>query len=465
MMKSRWLWGLPGILAVVMLATGLFWPSGLEVHVAEVKQGSICEYVDEQAITRLPRLYRVTMPQAGRIAEITSKPGDAVAKGEVVAQMISQDLANSVAEARAVVERLAAAIVENDDTRVEANVTLQARQFVDSMTNTVEAAGARTEASSKRAEFAETNLGRVRDLSQSNASTQYDLDRANLAYWEGQLGYRQDQLVLEAMKSIRSATALLPQMVEDYIARKSLRRAILEKQKSEAEARLQRMLTEQERGSMRSPVDGIVLERRIENEQQLAAGTELLVIGDLSDLEVETDLLSQEAVRIATGGRAVIYGPALGVDAEHGKRATVSRIYPAGFTKISSLGVEQQRVKVILRFEDEKPSTDEPSGTALADGTAREGALGVHYRVRSRIFTAEQPRTLLVPRSSLFRGPDGGWQLFRVDRGRARLRSVEAGLINDQWVEIRKGVQRGDQVILAPDTDVYDSARVDPLRP
>ena len=146
---------------------------------------------------------------------------------------------------------------------------------------------------------------------------------------------------------------------------------------------------------MTSPVDGVILERAISNEQYLTGGTTLLRIGELDHLEVETDILSEDVVRVRQGHVVEIYGPAVGGGAGEGVSGVVHRIYPTGFTKISSLGVEQQRVTVIIRFAD-----------GVLDQLRGERNIGVDYRVRVRIFTAEQPDTLLVARSALFRlGP------------------------------------------------------------
>ena len=158
---------------------------------------------------------------------------------------------------------------------------------------------------------------------------------------------------------------------------------------------------------MRSPVDGIVLERLVEDEQFLPSGTELLTIGQLDQLEVESDVLSEDVVRVQPGDPVEVYGPAVGSPLGAGVPATVHQIHPAGFTKMSSLGVEQQRVRVVIRFAPEWAQT------------LREREVGADYSVRVRIFTDQKPDTLLVPRSALFRGPDGGWQLFVVRASRA----------------------------------------------
>ncbi|HEV3024920.1 MAG TPA: efflux transporter periplasmic adaptor subunit, partial [Pirellulales bacterium] len=163
------------------------------------------------------------------------------------------------------------------------------------------------------------------------------------------------------------------------------------------------------------------------------------------------DVLSQDVVRVRPGQSAEIYGPAIG---EKPVRGLVQRVYPSGFTKTSSLGVEQQRVWVVVRFEPDE------LGRLRAQ---RE--LGVGYRVRAKIFTAEMPRALVVPRSALFRGPAGDWQVFVVEEGRAWLRSVNVGLLNDVYADVVKGLAEGAIVVLVPETNLLDGDKVKAVIP
>jgi HlyD family secretion protein len=282
------------------------------------------------------------------------------------------------------------------------------------------------------------------------------MDRAEMEKIQADADYRQDALVAESIKAIEAATGLMPRMVSDYIARKDLSGAVLEKQKLEAEARLRQAQIRQERGTLKSPIDGVILERREYNEQHQPAGAVLLRIGDLERLEVEADVLSQEAVYIRPGQVVEIYGPsisrALGNrDPEESVRGTVDRVYPAGFTKLSSLGVEQQRVKVVIKFSD---------GVLFS---LLEKGIGVDYRVRVRIVTSEKEQAFVVPRSAIFRGADGGWQAFMIRGGRARLQPVEVGLMNDDRVEIKKGMEAEETVVLAPESNLADGAAVSPI--
>lgn len=417
---------------------------------APVRVGCVREFIDEEARTRLPRTYLITMPLTGRIEAIDLEEGSVVKEGQVVARLVPRDLQLAVDQARAAVERLEASIRETADVSVEETAYQQALQFIKSTAASVQAALERTVAGKAKLEYALRDLDRVRRLAAGGARTQDDLERAELAAVQSDVDYKQDRLIHAAMLAVAAATDLTPQMVRQYIDRKKLTLAVLEKQKAEAEARLQQVLLEQQRGTMVSPVDGVVLQRMISDERYLAAGTPLLEIGRLEDLEVEADVLSLDVVAAKVGDRAEIYGSAVGRTAATG---FVARIYPAGFTKISSLGVEQQRVKVIIRFAQDDLKR-----------LLTEQRLGVGYRVRVRIFTAEKEKALLVPRSALFRAADNTWQLFVVRRGRAKLLDVKVGLLNDEAAEITEGLEPGEIVILAPDTSLEDGTLVEPYQ-
>lgn len=433
--------------ALVAVVLGMTLSPGLPVEVAPAQTGPIRQFIDERGKTRLPETTVVTMPYNGRIESIDVVEGTPIQQGQVLARVVPLDLELNVRQSSAVVERLEAAIRENAFEALEQTALQQAEQFVASMQATVEAARARVESGQARLEYTEKALGRARKLSESKATSQEELDRATLENVQASVEHRQDQLVYAAMQAAQAATNLMPTMVKQYIQRKDLTGAVLEKQRAEAEAQLSQVREAQRRGTMTSPLDGVVLTRHITNERYLAAGTALLELGRLEDLEVEADVLSVEVVNAYEGCPAEIYGPAIGEPPAHG---TVKRIYPAGFTKVSSLGVEQQQVKVIVRFDPEELAR-----------LRKERHLGVGYQVRVRIITADHSQALTVPRSALFRGIDGHWQLYAVVEGRAQLREVQVGLVNDEHVEITAGLQAGELVIVAPESNLSPGQRVD----
>lgn len=419
---------------------------GEKVDSARVERKRIREYIDEEAKTRLAETYRMTMPFNARIEAIPLVEGTPVEKGQIVARVIPKDLDLQVQAATAAVERLKASIKENDDVSVESTSLEQALSFVTSMNRTVEAATERVKSGLARLGYSEKNLTRIRRLAETNAASQDDLDRANVQQVEATVDYRQDVLVQRAMEAAQAATALMPTAIRQYIGRKSLSRDVLEKQLAEAQIRLEEAERDRERGTMRSPVDGVVLERAVSNEGQQPAGTLLLQIGRWEDLEIEAEVLSQEVVRVKPDSNVEVTGPAIG---EPSAQALVTRVYPAGFTKVSSLGVEQQRVKVVMKLKEE----DLARLRKVRD-------LGVDYRVRVRIITDEKPDALTVPRSAIFRGAKGEWKVFAVRDGVAKETVVELGLTNDEFVEIAKGLTANDVVVVAPESNLRDGTRV-----
>ncbi len=443
------------IACAILVVGGIFYytrSSGPPVDVVTASMEPIQEYVDEQGKTRLPRTYVISMPFDARLGEIHLDEGDHVAKGQVVAKIVQEDVEAEYDEAKAAVERLAASIRETSDKSVETTTKQQAEYFVDSMVKTVEAAKTRMTASRSRFEYATTYLQRVQQLIDKGAKTEDDLDRAQLQKVESDTEYQTDALTYQAILSIDAATKLLPNMVSQYIDRKDLSAAVLQQQKAEAEARLRTAELRMQRSTMTSPIAGIVLSKQLTSEQQVAAGTTLLEIGQLAQLEVEAEILSQDATRIQSGDRAEIYGPSLGREAGQGIPMHVQRVYPTGFTKVSSLGVEQQRVLVILRFQSDQVAT-----------LLEEHGLGVDYRVQARIFTEEKPQALVIPRSAIFRDVSGNWQAYVVSGGKLERRNLQLGLMNDLKVEVLNGIEPGDSVLVSPAASLSEGAIVTPI--
>lgn len=179
----------------------------------------------------------------------------------------------------------------------------------------------------------------------------------------------------------------------------------------------------------------------------MTAGEPLLDIGDLNNLEVTADILTAEAVRVQPGDRVEIFGEAIG---EKPIEGIVRQVEPEAFQKMSSLGVEEQRVAVKISFAE-----------GILDKLKASGrTLGLRYQVRVRVTTDEKKDALRVPRTALFRGILGGWQTYRVEKGRANLTDVQVGLMNDHEAEILKGVSAGETVIIAPESSISAGTRV-----
>ena len=193
---------------------------------------------------------------------------------------------------------------------------------------------------------------------------------------------------------------------------------------------------------LRSPITGVVLERQRESEAIVPPGEPLLSVGDPAELEIVADFLSADAVRIAPGQQVQIehWG------GDRPLRGEVRLIEPSGFTKISALGVEEQRVNVIVDFVDPRELWQE---------------LGHGYRVTVRVVVWHGEDVLAVPTSSLFRR-DGAWEVFVLEEGRARRRAVDIGHRNPLLAEVLAGVEAGQAVVAYPGDRVEDGVAIEP---
>jgi HlyD family secretion protein len=367
------------------------WPSAVAVDVAAVSRGPLVVTVDEEGRTRVRDRFVVTAPVAGRVLRIELDPGDRVARGDVLARL--QPESPPLLDARTRAEAAAAV--------TSAEATL---------------GHARAEEQRAHAAWAQAQreLARTRRLTSAGVTTAQDLDaREADALVAG-------EAVNAAAFAVRAASA--------EVERAKARVATSVSASGAAVA-------------VRAPVNGVVLQRLRESESVVPAGEPLIAIGDPGQIEIVTDLLSTDAVRVKPGARATIeqWGgePALA--------AIVRRIEPAGFTKVSALGVEEQRVNVVLDFVD-------------ADDEA-DALLGDAYRVETRIVLWEAPNVLKVPTNALFRD-NTQWAVYVVSGGRARLTLVEIGHQTAQEAEVMNGLTESSMVIVHPGDLVRDGTRI-----
>ncbi len=405
MTRAVWVGLIAVVVAVAVMAVRS--PNIMTVDVAVAEQGTLRSYVDDEAKTRVPELYTITMPLQGRILPIKLREGDSVSAGQVVARMEPLDLDADLTEAR--------------------NVLVQADKTLDVFDNAIEQIAETILASRAKLDFSKRNLERNIRLMEQNAVSEKDKEDAELLEIESRVDLRKDQL-------------------DDINYR--LMRSIIELYRQTQAERERKANRDRQRADITSPVDGVVLSRSVSNERVLPPGEVLMEIGRIDQLEVETDLLTRDVASVRINDPAEIMGPAIGETPVPGR---VARIFPRGFTKMSSLGVEQQRVKTIIAFDAETQQ-------ALVSG---ERQLGVDFRVHVRIYTDEEPQAIKVPRSALFRSSTGAWRTFVVRQGVARLTDVQIGLSNDQEVQVVAGVAEGDSVVLAPESSLVDGQPVE----
>ncbi|MCA9021400.1 MAG: efflux RND transporter periplasmic adaptor subunit [Planctomycetaceae bacterium] len=440
------------ITVVLLIGLGAFYllsDAPLPVDVTVAEKGEVKAFIEERAKTSLPRIYRIAMPLNGRVLPITVEEDEKVTEGQIVASMDTSDLDAEVAKARYRVEQFARKIIEQSDTRLEDNSLVQFDEFLKSMDLTVEAASKQQDASKAKWQYARDEFDRKYQLFKKRALSESELNEADLFKKQSEIDYQKDILTWRSLQAIQSAMQIGKISILKYKEKKELSTAVLQEEQKEAQSQLDQLLRDQKRATMRSPVDGTILTRNYSNERTLAAGDVLLEIGRLQDLEVEADVLSQYVGNIQIGSLVDIEGPAIGTQPVRGK---VKRIYPKGFTKISSLGVEQQRVKVIISFDQ----------NLWKQLKAQQRSLGTDYRVRVKIYTEIKQDVVKVSRSALFRNASGKWQAYVVRNNKALLTDVETGVMNDFDAEIVKGNQAGDRMIIAPSMNLQPGQSVEP---
>lgn len=378
------------VLVLLALALGFRDPPAL-IDSAEVKRAPFRVTVEEEGRTRVVDRYEVSAPVTGHIARVLLEPGDAVAPGDTLFVINPQQAtpldARSRAQAEAVLGRAEAALKA-------------ARTLVD--------------AEQARLDLAETELQRMRRLVEAGHMPRDALDRAEAE-------------ARRANATLRSALFAVD---------------VARHERDNARATLAVAGGEEVLAPLRvtSPVRGVVLNRVRQSEGAVQAGQPVLSLGNLDSLEVEVDVLSPDAVRLEPGmpvelerwgGDQVLPG-------------RVRRIEPAGFTRVSALGVEEQRVWVIVDIEGERDAWRN-----LGDG----------YRIEARFILWEGDEVLQVPASALFRQGDT-WGTYVVDENRARYREVVPGRRSGLQREILEGLEPGERVVLHPGQDMRDGARV-----
>ena len=384
-----------------LLALALGWwmlrPQPILVDVAAVSRGELRVTVDEEGRTRVRDRYVVAAPADGRLLRVTLKEGDRVERGAAVARIEPASL----------------------DPRTRA------------------AAEARLEAARDRQREAVAHVARARA---ALAQAQRSAARAERLRVDRMLSPEDaEQSALAAATRAEELTAAESAAEAAAHDLEAARAALLGDLRAGAGVRVGQCDSDTPCLELYAPTSGQVLRLLQESERTVTAGMPLLEIGDPRALEIVADVLSTDAVKVQAGAPVLVDHWGGGTTLH----ARVRRVEPSGFTKLSALGVEEQRVNVIADFVDPP------------------GALGDGYRVEVRIVVWEAADVRRVPASALFRYGDA-WHVFVVEGGRARRRAVEVGARGAFDAEALDGLEAGERVILHPSDRVEDGVRVRP---
>ncbi len=382
-------WGV--IIAIVLsLAVWAFTPRAVDVDVVVAERGPMTVSVREEGETRIHDVFEISAPVAGTLERISLEAGDCVYEGETLVAVIEPSPAPML------------------DSRSEA----QLRAAVEAARAAVEAAAAERDRVRAELKRAVGDANRARALAPDGAISAQALERAEA-----------EEATLKAAE--RAAEAALAMRRQELAA---ARAALRPSEAGEGSELVDVM----------APIDGVLLRRLRQSEGPVAQGTPLVEVGDPLEIEIVADLLSEDAVRMSSGDKVIISdwgGPAL--------RGEVRRVEPFAFTKVSALGIEEQRVNVVI---------DLLPGQQI-------GRLGHGYRVEVAVEIWSAEDVLAIPMTALFK-QDRNWSVYRIENGRARLRPVRVGQMNGQRAQIIDGLEEGDRLVEHPSSRIEDGVKV-----
>jgi HlyD family secretion protein len=380
-----WLCVLLGLAVAVALSLR---PQAVGARLVPVSRGDVAATVSGEGRTRVKDLYVIAAPVDGQLERVVVHAGDTVAFDAVVAEI--RPAASRPLDARA---------------RAEASAAV----------STAEASVARANAAEGEArmalEHAESVLGTTKQLADKGAAPRVDLEH------RGHEAEMRQRAVEGAAAAARAARAELARA-----------RAVLAPALGKPGAAT----------PVQSPVAGRILRVLRESAGQIAAGTPLLEVGDIARLEVHADLLSSDAANVRPGAAATLTGWG-GPQPIHAK---VTRVDPAAFTKVSALGLEDQRVHVVLDLTEPPPP-----------------GLGHDYRVDAAVVVWEGKNVLRVPSTALFRSGER-WAVFVVRDGRAHKTLVDVGASDGDWTVATSGVNQGEAVVVQPSDAIDEGTRI-----
>lgn len=385
---------LPWVGAAILLGL-IGWglkPKPVMVETGVVARGALTVRVSEEGKTRVRNRYVVAAPVAGKMRRVDLRPGDEVKAGETLLTAI-EPMAVPLLDPRA---------------RAQAEAVVAAREAARGQS------AQSLEALKAAAGLAEAELARVKSVTRDGTLSQSDRERAQMEF---------------SMRSSEVRAAEFSMQVQEY-------------ELVQARAALERPgeVTEGNRVEVKSPVSGRVLRVMQESEMVVTPGMAILEVGDPADLEVEAEILSRDAVAIQPGDSVEVdqWG------GEEPLKGRVRRVEPAAFTKISALGVEEQRVIVL---------------SDLLEVPESARGLGDRYRVEVRVAVWHSDDALIVPAGALFR-EGNAWKTYVMRDGKAQLTGVEAGRSDGRFTQVLGGVKQGEAVLLHPPDTVKDGTAV-----
>lgn len=400
-----------GVILVLLIWMGMR-PAAVEIDVADTVRGVLEVTVNEDGETRIRDPYLISAPLAGRLLRVEWEPGDVISEGQIIAAIDPGE--PGLLDIR---------------TRTEFEARVKA-----------------AEASHRRA----VSQLEIAKAEQEKARRYYERDQRRL-----ESGEIAAPMLADTMTQLRVAQS------NEAAAQSVLEIALFELEQAKAallhSQNLQSETTSPDTGrqfEIESPIDGVVLRRFHESSTILPAADRILEIGDPEDLEIRIDVLSEDAVKIRPGNlvRLEHWGGNQTLEAH------IRRVEPSAFTKVSALGVDEQRVWV---YADFARVGEMEEGIQNPENVSGQALLGDGYRVEARIVVWREEDVLKIPSGALFRDPKTReWSVYRVENGKAVITEISIGKDNGLEAQILDGLSEGDTVILHPGDRIEDGASV-----
>lgn len=380
---------------------------GIQVTTAEVVEGSIEEYVEELGVVKATNRASIYTFAGGRVTEVLVTVGDSVKKGDVLVIIDGQQLERQLIE------------LEAQRTALDAQYK-EARKPIDAdERKKLELLIADME---RRLKEAETNVAKSEVLHEAGAISTQEYQNILLNFESDKTNLEKSRIDLEQMKK-----PLSENIKQQY-----------EAQLKQIDTQLDELRSRDADYAIASPVDGIVLMREVEVGNFMQPGVNIMEVGDISKLHIESDVLVGDIAKIKEGDKVKISNKSLDLNEAEG---VVSKIYPQAFSKVSDLGIEQKRIKVEIELSD--------SVSSIKPG----------YDLDLYIIVSSKEKALLIPEAAVFH-LEGKDYVFINDNGNAHLREIQKGIESQKLVEVVVGLNKGELVIVSPEEELKDGAGI-----
>lgn len=393
-----------------LIAGGLIYMNmqgGQDVETVVVEKGEIKQYTEDTAVVQANKKQTVYMEGSGKVNSIQVKEGDSVSKGDVLLTMNTGDLELKLKDA---------------DSKIKAAKAQLASTDVSNYANKIEISQSAVDTAKVTYDTTKRNFDNAKTLFEAGAMSEQELKNAEDAFKSSEAG------VKSANSQLKDAKDGAP----DYMKRgyiETVEQAVIFKDS---------IVREIEKQQVKAGIDGIVIEKLVEENSIGAPGTAAFLLGDVKSLELESNILADDIYKVHVGNEVEVSGKAIGDAKLKGK---VIKIAPEAKNITSSLGVNQKRVAVTIEITDDI-------------GTLKPG-----YDLDSKIITKMKSDALIIPDTAVF-DYKGSSCVFAIENGKTVLRQIKKGIESDKTIEVLEGLKEGEKIILKPDNNMKEGIKI-----